>query len=384
MKVSAVIVAAGRGHRVGGEIPKQYLTLGNKTVLFHTVNRFLKHPQIDRVVVAIHPDDVMLYNNAVGILDLMPPVYGGATRQQSVLCGLEALVSENPDLVLIHDAARPLLSDALIDRVIATAKTEGAALPALPVADTLKRAENGKVSETVDRSNLWRAQTPQAFDFQKIIEGHRSARGMDLTDDVAVAEFINMPVTIVDGEEGNFKITSSEDLEKAEIMMGTGQYQVRTGQGFDVHAFEDGDAVILGGVEIPHSRKLKGHSDADVALHALTDALLGAIAAGDIGDHFPPSDDIWKGASSDIFLKEAVRLVKERSGEITSLDLTIICEAPKIGPHREIMRQTIAEICGLDIDSVSVKATTTEKLGFTGRGEGIAAQAIATVMVPGK
>ncbi|MFC7050729.1 bifunctional 2-C-methyl-D-erythritol 4-phosphate cytidylyltransferase/2-C-methyl-D-erythritol 2,4-cyclodiphosphate synthase [Emcibacter nanhaiensis] len=384
MKVAAVIVAAGRGQRVGGETPKQYLTLGDKTVLYHTVKKFLNHPQIDRIVVAIHPDDVMLYNKAIGILKLMPPVYGGETRQQSVLCGLEALVSEAPDIVLIHDAARPLLSEELISRTIETAKTKGSALPALPVADTLKRVENDLVSGTVDRTNLWRAQTPQAFNFTEILEGHRTARGMNLTDDVAVAEFVGLPVAITDGEERNFKITSKEDLEKAELMIGTGQFRIRTGQGFDVHAFEEGDAVILGGVKIPHSRKLKGHSDADVALHALTDALLGAIAAGDIGDHFPPSDDKWKGAPSDTFLKEAVRLVEKKGGEISSLDLTIICEAPKIGPHREAMRRTIAEICGLDADLVSVKATTTEKLGFTGRGEGIAAQAIATVMVSGK
>ncbi len=383
MKVAAVIVAAGRGQRVGGDIPKQYLCLGDHPVLYHTASRFLHHPEISRVLVVIHPDDLKLYNAAVGDLDLMPPVNGGATRQESVLCGLEALIEESPDIVLIHDAARPLLSADLISGVIKCAQENGAALPALPVADTLKNVAGGFVSGTVDRAGLWRAQTPQAFRFGDILEGHRTAKGLELTDDVAVAERAGLQIAIVNGEEQNFKITSWEDLEKAWIMMGS-RNMVRTGQGFDVHAFEDGDAVILGGIKIPHTQKLKGHSDADVALHALTDALLGAIAAGDIGDHFPPSDDKWKGASSDIFLKEAVRLVQERGGKITSLDLTIICEAPKIGPHRQDMRETIAEICSLDTDIISVKATTTEKLGFTGRGEGIAAQAIATVMVAEK
>ncbi|WP_138380049.1 bifunctional 2-C-methyl-D-erythritol 4-phosphate cytidylyltransferase/2-C-methyl-D-erythritol 2,4-cyclodiphosphate synthase [Luteithermobacter gelatinilyticus] len=383
MKIAAVIVAAGRGHRLGEKMPKQYLPLAGKTILRRTAEVFAAHDAISLIQVVIHPDDLSLYQQSITGLDLPPPVFGGTSRQESVRYGLQALKEHRPDLVLIHDAARPFLSHELVNRVIAAARDHGAALPALAVTDTLKRARDKTVEATIDRNHLWRAQTPQAFRFDLILDSHDKLVTHNLTDDAALVESMGHPVHIVTGEERNFKITTAEDLAKAERMMRSNLTDVRTGYGFDVHAFESkGEAVILGGISIPFDKKLKGHSDADVALHALTDAILGAIAAGDIGDHFPPGEDRWKGAPSKIFLKEAMRLVSEKGGIIAHLDLTLICEAPKIGPHREAMRQSIASICGLDLSRISIKATTTEKLGFTGRAEGIAAQAVATVRLP--
>lgn len=382
IRVCALIVAAGRGHRLGGALPKQYLGLAGKKILRRTLEPFVGAPFIDGVQCVIHADDEELYAQACDGLDLLPPVHGGHTRQQSVLKGLEALAPHDPDLVLIHDAARPFMSMAHLQEIIVACEEFGAVIPTLPLTDTIKQVDGAVIDTTLDRNSLARAQTPQAFRFKVIYMAHRRQEGHDLTDDAAVAESCGLKVHTIAGLEDNFKITTAEDMIKAQRMIKHTLTDTRSGHGTDVHAFEDGDQVILGGVSIPHTQKLKGHSDADVALHALTDALLGAIAEGDIGSHFPPSDDQWKGASSDIFLRHALKLLQDKGGMISNIDLTIICEAPKIGPHRQAIRQNIAEILDLAVDRISIKATTTEKLGFTGRGEGIAAQAMVLVRLP--
>jgi len=379
----ALVVAAGRGYRVGGQLPKQYLTLGGRPILRHCLATFAAHPDIAAVRVVIHPDDRPLYEQAARGLDLLEPVPGGAERQDSARLGLESLAGMAPDQVLIHDAARPFLTMDVIDRVIAALDDHAGAIPALPQADTLKRAgADGRISGTVDRAGLWRAQTPQAFRFGPILEAHRAAAGQTLTDDAAVLEAAGEAVTLVSGAEDNGKITTLDDLHRAERRF-QGPGEIRVGHGFDVHACGPGDHVILGGVRIPHTQGLVGHSDADVALHALADAVYGAIAAGDIGRHFPPTDARWKGAPSDVFLRHAGDLVEALGGRIVNLDLTLICERPKIGPHRAAIAARVAEILGLSGGRISVKATTSERLGFTGRGEGLAAQATATVMLPG-
>ncbi len=390
----ALVVAAGRGSRAGPGTPKQYRLIGGEPVLRRTVRAFLGHPAIDAVRVVIHRDDMEAYREAVDGLALMAPVVGGPTRQASVRLGLESLVPCAPDYVLIHDAARPFVTSAVIARVAdaVTGAPGGAtgAIAALPIVDTLKSSvEDGneplaspKVAHTVDRRRLWRAQTPQGFEFATILDAHRRFAGAgDLTDDAAVAERAGATVVLVHGDEDNIKLTSEEDVRRA-MMRSSGDFEVRTGSGFDVHRFAAGDHVMLCGVAIPHSQGLEGHSDADVALHALTDALLGAIAAGDIGQHFPPSDPQWRGAASDRFLAHAAARVAAASGHIVNVDVTIICERPRIGPHRAAMTERLATILGLPVGRVSVKATTTEGLGFTGRGEGIAAQAIASVRLP--
>ncbi|KAA0683961.1 bifunctional 2-C-methyl-D-erythritol 4-phosphate cytidylyltransferase/2-C-methyl-D-erythritol 2,4-cyclodiphosphate synthase [Roseomonas genomospecies 6] len=379
----ALIVAAGSGQRFGAEQPKQYLDLAGKPVLRHTVEAFLRHPKVSAVRVVINPAFRDLYDAAVAGLDLPEPVAGGASRQDSVRNGLEALADSAPDRVLIHDAARPLIDAATIDAVVAALDSHPAALAAVPVADTLKRGEAGLVTGTVDRSGLWRAQTPQGFRFPEILAAHRDAAGLELTDDAAVAERAGLPVALVPAREENFKVTTPDDLTRAARALDDALSDIRTGTGFDVHRFAEGDHVTLCGVRVPHSHALDGHSDADVGLHALTDAILGALCAGDIGSHFPPSDPQWRGADSALFLKHAAELVTARGGRIAHVDVTIICERPKVGPHREAMTARVAEILGMPADRVSVKATTTERLGFTGRGEGIAAQAVATVRLPG-
>ncbi|AWJ91283.1 bifunctional 2-C-methyl-D-erythritol 4-phosphate cytidylyltransferase/2-C-methyl-D-erythritol 2,4-cyclodiphosphate synthase (plasmid) [Azospirillum baldaniorum] len=379
----ALIVAAGTGQRFGGERPKQYLDLAGQPVLRHTVEAFRRHPKVSAVRVVINPAFRDLYDAAVAGLDLPEPVAGGASRQDSVRNGLEALADSAPGLVLIHDAARPLIDAGTIDAVIAALDTHPAALAAVPVADTLKRGEDGLVAGTVDRSGLWRAQTPQGFRFPEILAAHRNAAGLELTDDAAVAERAGLPVALVPAREENFKVTTPDDLTRATRAFDSALSDIRTGSGFDVHRFAEGDHVTLCGVRVPHTHRLDGHSDADVGLHALTDAILGALCAGDIGSHFPPSDPQWRGADSALFLKHAAELVTARGGRIAHVDVTIICERPKVGPHREAMTARVAEILGMPVDRVSVKATTTERLGFTGRGEGIAAQAMATVRLPG-
>ena len=378
----ALVVAAGTGERFGGGVPKQYRALAGSPVLRHVVERLAGHARIDGVCVVRRVEHRDAYALALAGLDLLPPVEGGDTRQESVRRGLEALASREPGRVLIHDGARPLVDAATIDRVIDALESAPGAIAAVPVADTLKRADDGnRVAATLDRGKLWRAQTPQGFRFPEILSAHRAMAGRALTDDAAVAEAAGLAVTLVPGSEENFKITTEDDLRRAERLLG-GALEWRTGSGFDVHRFGQGDAVTLCGVRVPHSHGLEGHSDADVGLHALTDAILGAIGAGDIGMHFPPSDPRWRGADSGRFLVHAASLVAARGGRIVQLDVTLICERPKVGPHRQAMIERVAAILGLSADRVSVKATTTEGLGFTGRREGIAAQAIATVALP--
>ncbi len=382
---AAVVVAGGRGHRAGQALPKQYAKLGGVPVLRRTIEALLSQREIGAIQVVIGTDDKQLYEEAVrGLPRMLSPTTGGATRQESVHNGLEALAARPPRLVLVHDAARPFVSAAVISRVIAACADGAGAIPVLPVAETLKKFEAGEIVDTVSRIDLVTAQTPQGFPFGPLLEAHRKAAAAgrsDLTDDAAVAALAGLAVRVVEGERENMKLTTPEDFRAAERMIATA-VETRTAQGFDVHAFGPGASVWLCGIEAPHELGLLGHSDADVGLHALTDALLGTIGDGDIGQHFPPSDPKWKGASSDRFLADAARRVRERSGRILHLDVTLICERPKIGPYRERMRQAIADIAQVTVGRVSVKATTSERLGFTGRGEGIAALASATVALP--
>ena len=378
----ALLVAAGRGQRFGGETPKQYRMLAGAPVLFRTVRAFLDHPSVDGVRVVIDPDYRDAYDQAVGTLGLPPPVAGGPSRQESVRLGLEALDrDQQPDAVLIHDAARPLVDAGTIERVCRALDDTPGAIAAVPVVDTLKREADGDISGTVDRSGLWRAQTPQGFRFAAIRDAHRAASGASLTDDAAVAEQAGLAVRLVTGSEDNIKVTVEDDLRRAERLLDR-MPETRVGSGFDVHRFGPGESVRLCGIDIAHDHSLAGHSDADVGLHALTDALLGAIGDGDIGSHFPPSDARWRGADSALFLRHAADRIGQRGGRISHVDVTLICEAPKIGPHRSAMVERIAALLGLTPDRVSVKATTTERLGFAGRREGIAALASATVVMP--
>lgn len=383
-KCVALVVAAGRGRRFGTETPKQYLDLGGRSVLRHSLATLAAHPGVDAVRAVIHPDDIGLYDAASRGLGLLEPVHGGDSRQDSVRLGLESLATDGstPDMVLIHDGARPFVDSDTIARVIAALGRAPGAIAAIPVTDTIKRGSpDQEIAGTVDRAGLWRAQTPQGFRFPEILAAHRSAAGEELTDDAAVAERAGLGVALVMGSDENVKITTLADLRRAARRYDLPS-ETRVGGGFDVHRFCPGTAVALCGVEVPHTHALLGHSDSDVAMHALTDALLGTIAAGDIGRHFPPSDPRWRGAASEIFLRHAAGLVRGLGGEIASVDVTIICEMPKVNPHRAAMTTRLAEILDIGANRVSVKATTTEGLGFTGRGEGIAAQATATIKVP--
>ncbi|HEX6015204.1 MAG TPA: bifunctional 2-C-methyl-D-erythritol 4-phosphate cytidylyltransferase/2-C-methyl-D-erythritol 2,4-cyclodiphosphate synthase [Geminicoccaceae bacterium] len=378
MRTVALVVAAGRGERFGAGAPKQYADLGGKPVLRRAVEAFARHPRVDGVRVAIGAEDRAAYARAVAGLDLLEPVLGGNSRQETVRRGLESLAELAPARVLVHDAARPLVSAAVIGRVLAALDDHPAALPVLPVVDSLKRTEGRVVVGAVPRDGLARAQTPQGFRFEEILAAHRGADGHDHTDDAAIAAAAGLEVAWVEGEESNMKVTRPADLADAERFLGA-HTRWRTGLGFDVHAFAPGRPLVLCGVPIPHELGLAGHSDADVAFHAVTDALLGAIGAGDIGSHFPPSDPRWRDADSARFLRYAAALVAERGGRVENVDLVIVCERPKIGPHRAEMAARLAEALGVGADQVSVKATTSERLGFTGRGEGIAAQAVASV-----
>ncbi|MDF1790685.1 MAG: bifunctional 2-C-methyl-D-erythritol 4-phosphate cytidylyltransferase/2-C-methyl-D-erythritol 2,4-cyclodiphosphate synthase [Thalassobaculaceae bacterium] len=388
MTTVALIVAAGKGERAGGGVPKQYRDLGGITVLRRAILAFSRHPLIDTVRVMIADEHRALYKAAASGLGLGAPVIGGAERQASVLNGLESLAGDSPARVLIHDAARPLVPASVIERVVGALDTYPASLPVLAVADTLKRSVDGLAGETVSRDGLWRAQTPQGMHFDAILDAHRraAARGIAATDDAGLMEWAGHPVKLVAGSEDAMKITTAEDFSIAERLIASA-LETRVGTGFDVHRLGEKtaggvDGVALGGIVIPHDQALQGHSDADVGLHAITDALLGALGDGDIGAHFPPSEAQWKGAASHMFLADACRRVREAGGVIRHLDLTVICERPKVGPHRDAMRRRIAEICGVPVARVSVKATTTERLGFPGRGEGIAAQAAATIALP--
>ncbi len=385
----AVIVAAGMGLRANAGStapPKQYRPLNGRTVLGETVAAFAAHPEIDAVQVVIHPDHEDLYRHAVeGLERLRSPAMGGADRMASVKAGLDALSKEAPELVLIHDAARPFVSPALISGVIAAAAQRGGALPVLPIRDTVKRIDAaGVVSETLDRDTLRLAQTPQAFRYEDIVVAHQraAADGLSFTDDACVAEWAGLPIECVTGDPNNIKLTTPADFESTAPAVARPQLITRVGTGFDVHGFAPGNAVILGGVSIPFSKALKGHSDADVVLHALTDAILGGLADGDIGHHFPPSSSTWKDADSTTFVTFAAKRVADRGGIIDHLDVTVLCEAPKIGPHRDAIRQNIAAMLSLPLGRISIKATTTERLGFAGRGEGIAASATATIRLP--
>ncbi|WP_102107177.1 bifunctional 2-C-methyl-D-erythritol 4-phosphate cytidylyltransferase/2-C-methyl-D-erythritol 2,4-cyclodiphosphate synthase [Oceaniglobus roseus] len=379
MTTAAVIVAAGRGTRVGGPVPKQWRDLCGRVVLARTLDAFRGAPGVCHVVLVLHPEDMGLAPGYTALPEVSA-VPGGASRGESVRAGLEALERLGVERVLIHDAARPLVSQALIARVCAVLDTSPGAAPALPVTDALWQGAAGKVRGLQDREGLFRAQTPQGFHLAAILAAHRNHPGM-AADDVAVAHAAGLPVAIVDGDEDNLKITTEADFTRAARILER-TMDIRTGNGFDVHAFCPGDHVTLCGVRVPHDQALLGHSDADVGIHAVTDAIYGALAEGDIGRHFPPSDPQWKGAASHIFLTHAVELAAQRGFRISNADCTLVCEAPKIGPHAAAMQAEMARIMGLEQGRVSVKATTSERLGFTGRGEGIAALATVTLVTP--
>ena len=382
-------MAGGSGLRAGGERPKQYQLIGGKPMLWWTLNCFAAHPGVLYVQAVIGESHHDLYREATAGLNILPPVIGGGTRQDSCRAGLEALSGVHPAKVLIHDAARPFASQDLISHVIAWLDRCAAILPGMPVAETLKRAPGGRVQETIDRTGVWAAQTPQGFRYDAILNAHRAAaaQGFDtLTDDAAVAELAGIEITMIPGRQENRKVTTAEDLHEADRFLTKrtqhARNDIRTGQGFDIHHFEPGNSVTLCGVAIPHDCKLSGHSDADVAMHALTDAILGAIGEGDIGTHFPPSDPQWKGAASSLFLAKAVALLAAKDGIIANVDITILAEAPKISPHLHQMKLALAPVLGVPGDRIAIKATTLERLGALGRREGIAAMAIATVRLP--
>lgn len=389
--VAVLIVAAGRGQRAGAGLPKQYRDCHGMTVLQRSLLPFLAHPAIATVTVVIHPDDRSLYDDTVTALDpasrarLSAPVAGGDTRQESVLAGLRSLYALGPELVLVHDAARPFCTPDLVSRAISAGQSHGAAVPGVPVTDTIKQvAGDGVVTATPDRASLVAVQTPQAYDFGKLLAAHLAAAGQNLshfTDDAALVEWTGQAVMTFAGDAQNIKLTREADFAAAERRL-AGQMITRVGTGYDVHAFTEGDHVWLCGIRVPHVQGVSAHSDGDVALHALTDAILGAIADGDIGLHFPPSDPRWRGAASDRFLADAVARVRSRGGTIDHLDITIVCEAPKVTPHRAVMQARVAAICGIGTDCVGLKATTSERMGFTGRKEGLAALATATLRLP--
>lgn len=393
-KLAILVVAAGRGSRVGAGLPKQYRLLAGRPILAHCLLALVRAAPNTAILPVIHKDDLNLYRQSVIFIDarlarqIKDPVYGGATRQASVLAGLEALrdAEFRPEFVLIHDAARLFVSEALVTRALTAAKIHGAAIPGVAVTDTIKEVDaDDAIVATPQRTRLRAVQTPQAFVFDLILAAHRKAAAageFELTDDAAIAEWAGHRVHVFEGEIGNMKVTSAEDLAIAEARLIRELQDLRIGQGYDVHAFGPGDHVWLGGLKIPHDHGLIGHSDADVLSHAITDALLGALAEGDIGSHFPPADPQWRGAASRIFLAAAAAKVRSRGGMIAHIDATLVCERPKVGPHRDAIRASIAEILSVPLDRIAVKATTTERLGFTGREEGIASLAIATIRLP--
>ena len=389
MTIAAVIVAGGSGLRAGGGKPKQYQLIGGKPVIWWTLKAFLDHPGITRVQPVIGEGHEALFAEAVLGLDVPLPVIGGSTRQESCRIGVESLERHAPAKVLIHDAARPFVSPDLISHVIAWLERFPAVIPGMPVAETLKFAPGGIIARTVDRAGIWTAQTPQGFAYADILAAHRKAQTdatANLTDDASVAEHAGIAISMIAGRHDNRKLTSAEDIDIADRDMMRRKLEnlldVRVGQGIDVHPFEPGDAVILCGVSIPFAQKLKGHSDADAAMHALTDAILGAIGEGDIGTHFPPSDPQWQGAASSIFVKRAMELLEAKGGLVANVDITILAEAPKIAPHVAAMKAVLGPLLRLEASRIAIKATTMEKLGAIGRGEGIMAFATATVRLP--
>lgn len=398
--ISAIILAAGRGERAGSNGPKQYHFLNGEAIICQTVKRFIEHPEIAQIIVVIHKDDRQLAEIALKQFgDKITLVNGGATRQLSTLAGLEYLAAFSPDFVHIHDAARPFITKQLLDTIHENLSSKTGSIIGVPISDTLKRVdEDFNIVATIKRDGIFGAQTPQTFPFSLILEAHKKAYNegnFSFTDDSAIAEANGIAMKILPGSTENIKITWPEDFHRAEEILANQQNRslakvfnmypdIRTGNGYDVHCFEEGDHVTLCGIDIPFDKKLSGHSDADVALHALTDALLATRGAGDIGTHFPPSDPQWRGAASHIFVRHAVKIVKEHGGRIANIDITLIAEAPKVGPHREAMVLALGEMLGISNDRISVKATTNEKLGFIGRGEGIAAIATANVIYPGE
>ncbi|MEM7523913.1 MAG: bifunctional 2-C-methyl-D-erythritol 4-phosphate cytidylyltransferase/2-C-methyl-D-erythritol 2,4-cyclodiphosphate synthase [Pseudomonadota bacterium] len=385
MTTAALIVAAGRGARAGDGPPKQYRRVGGAPVLTRTIKAMLDAPQIDRITVCIHPDDAALYHDAAPVDPrLTPPVMGGAERALSVRAGLEALAEDPPARVLIHDAARPFVSPGVIARVADALDDHDGALAAIPIVDAIRRSDGALCGEAIPRDGVWRAQTPQGFHFDGILRAHQANDDPLAADDAEIARAAGLSVKLVESEAENFKITTPGDFARAERQVSgmSARGETRIGQGYDVHALVEGDGVILCGVKIPFERALSGHSDADVAMHALTDAIFGALAEWDIGRWFPPSDMQWKGAASSIFLEKAMERLRARGGRLINADVTIICERPKIGPHAAAMTASLARIMSVEETRISVKATTSERLGFTGREEGVAAMAVASVETP--
>ena len=381
LETVALIVSAGRGRRISGNTPKQYLPLGGETILSKTARAFINHKKIDAVRIVIHPDDQDLYDTATEGLNLLSPVYGGPERQDSVRNGLESLEELSPLNVLIHDSVRPFVSHSLIDRILNMLLDGKGCIPGVPIMDAIKLLDDGKIVKSLERSNIWRVQTPQGFPFDQILAAHRSLIGNNLADDAAVAEAYGLSVVVVQGLLDNEKITNKEDLEKAMQKHSLSLPDIRVGNGYDVHRFSKGDFVTICGIKIPFSFGLEGHSDADVGLHALTDAILGALGKGDIGEYFPSTDEQWRNASSHIFLRHAGEVLSSMNASVQNLDITIICEVPKISPYRDEMKNNICEILSISPSRVNVKGKTNETLGFIGRKEGIAAQATATILI---
>lgn len=388
-KTVALITTSGRGTRLASDgIPKQYLPLAGVPLLRHSILAFLNHPKVDDIICVIHPDDVSLYEEAVVGLDLLNPVFGGETRQISVRKGLEALREYNPSKVLIHDGVRPFVSKQIISGILDKLETHPAVIPAVAVEDTIKKYSDGKIEWTLERQDLWRAQTPQGFIYEDILNAHTAFKELSFTDDAALNEYAGIPVAIIPGSQNNFKITTKEDYERAKNMatflMEKVKTEMRCGMGYDVHAFRDkkkgeDNSIKICGIEISHDKKIAAHSDGDVAIHALMDAMLGAISEGDIGEHFPPTDNKWKECDSREMLKIVNHLLRKKGGEIINADITIICEKPKILKHKTAMKESLAKVLGIKTSRINIKATTTEKLGFLGRGEGIAAEAIVSI-----
>ena len=389
-KIIALITACGRGNRFnqGEGIPKQYMPLAGLPMLRHSILAFLNHPQIDEVICVIHPDDIKLYEETVKGLDLLNPVFGGDTRQASIRRGLEQLREYNPDKVLIHDGVRPFVSKRIISGILEKLKTHPAVIPAIAVEDTLKKIDDNKIEWTLERENLWRAQTPQGFIYEDILNSHIAFKDLNFTDDSALNEYAGFPVAIVAGSQNNFKITTEEDYDRAKALLpsliNNVKEEIRCGSGFDVHGFREiqkheDSTIRIAGVEIEFNKKIDAHSDGDVAIHALMDALLGAIGAGDIGEHFPPSDNKWRNCDSGEMLKIVLQILQKNNASINNVDLTIITEEPRISKFKDSMKNQISAILNITTSRINIKATTCEKLGFIGRKEGIACQAIATL-----